>query len=342
MGLEKEGYFQALSHNQLDMKPIIRLLEGLKAYLAVEPVPAELIGRAYSRVKITEELTRLGVYVARGHKSWGGLVITFPGSTEQLTTEYVGTPYLRRILYPILDLYRRININYQEQLPCIYLLGAHFPDVFLRKFRLLASVTPHVIVITSDLINHSRSSKTGKKSGTLLKFPGKVDEAWVQAWLCCEMMESNGLQVPVDGGNIQLCYLSRELPTSEGTKYPEKLDILGYDKSDHSLIAFEIKGPECSRVELENLFLQGLEHREWLENNKMAVKFVMDGPNGKRINTRKRVRLLLGFFEEKVPDVFWELRHQAMKQDHYSKIDFVHFSQRGGIEGQLFLTGLID
>jgi hypothetical protein len=58
-----------------------------------------------------------------------------------------------------------------------------------------------------------------------------------------------------------------------------------------------MKGPEAKRVEIENLFLQGLEHRNWLEYNKMAVKLMFDGVRGPRINTRKRVRLLLAFFE---------------------------------------------
>jgi hypothetical protein len=37
---------------------------------------------------------------------------------------------------------------------------------------------------------------------------------------------------------------------------------LGVDREDKSLVAFEIKGPHPGRVELENLLLQGLAHRE--------------------------------------------------------------------------------
>ena len=77
----------------------------------------ELFQQTKSQTKITDELTRLPIYVARGLKSWGGLVVAFPGSTKQLTTEIVGTPYLRRILYPILDLHRRINNHYRKRLP---------------------------------------------------------------------------------------------------------------------------------------------------------------------------------------------------------------------------------
>jgi len=116
------------------------------------------------------------------------------------------------------------------------------------------------------------------------------------------------------------------------------LDILGFDKADGSLVVFEIKGPDASRVDLENLFLQGLEHQKWLELNKMAVKFVLEGPRGKNINTRKRVRLILGFFQDEVPDLFWELRNQALRHDRHLKIDFVHFAHSGGVNGELVLT----
>jgi len=334
MKLEKGGYFSALS--RLDMKPVEGLLAGLGSHLSVEPAPSDLLQRTKSQAKITQELTDLGVYVARGLRSWGGLVVTFPGSTQQLTTEIVGTPYLRKILYPILDLHRRINN--QEHLPCIYLLGTRFPDVFLRKFRLLASVTPHVVVSTSDLLNKAKSLKAEAESAVLPEFPKKVNEAWVQAWLCRKMMELNGLQIPITSGDIQLGYLGRELPAGEGTTQPERLDILGFDEADHSLVVFEIKGPNASRVDLENLFLQGLEHRKWLEMNKMAVKFVIEGPKGRRINTRKRVRLVLGFFEDKVPDLFWELQQQALRHDRHLKIDFVHFAHSGGVNGKLALA----
>lgn len=339
MGLKKGEYFSLLSRgDKLDMKSVEGLLAGFNSHLSVESVPSELLRQTKSQAKITEELTRLPVYVARGLSSWGGLVIAFPGSKIQLTTEIVGTPYLRRILYPILDLHRRINDHYRERLPCLYLLGTRFPDVFLRKFRLLANVTPHVIVITSDLLNKAESLKAEVESAVLPEFPEKVNEAWVQTWLCRKMMEPNGLQVPVESGDIQIGYLGRELPTSEGTTQPERLDILGFDKADHALVAFEIKGPACSRVDVENLFLQGLEHRKWLELNKMAVKFVIDGPKRRRVNTRKRARLILGFFNEKVPDLFWELRRQALRHDRYLGIDFVHFAHSGGLNGKLVLT----
>ena len=113
---------------------------------------------------------------------------------------------------------------------------------------------------------------------------------------------------------------------------PERLDVLGVDNEDRSLVAFEIKGPDCGQVELENLFLQGLAHRRWLERNKMAVELMFDGPRGRRINARKRVRLLLGFFQEEVPALFWEMREEAMR-DPYLRIDFVDFAHSGGPGG---------
>ena len=147
----------------------------------------------------------------------------------------------------------------------------------------------------------------------------------VQAQLCKEMTRKDGLSIPIAKSDLNAGLLAYELPTWEGTKEPERLDILGYDKKDHSLIAFEIKRPGCGGVELENLFSQGMEHRNWLEENKMAVKLTLDGPKGKRINTRKRVRLILGFFSEQVPALFYELRSEAQKKDRHLGIDFVQF-----------------
>jgi hypothetical protein len=90
------------------------------------------------------------------------------------------------------------------------------------------------------------------------------------------------------------------------------------------IVIFELKGPNAGTVELENLFLQGLEHRNWIEKNKMTLKLLFDsGPKGKRINTRKRVRLLLGFYGDKVPPLFYELRDESIRRDHYTEIDFV-------------------
>ena len=75
------------------------------------------------------------------------------------------------------------------------------------------------------------------------------------------------------------------------------------------IVTFELKGPNAGRVELENLFLQGLEHRNWIEKNKMTLKLLFDsGPKGKWINTRKRVRLLLGFYGRGVRHLVQRMR----------------------------------
>jgi len=277
-------------------------------------------------------LMRLPLFVASGHASWGGLVVCFPGSKEQLATGFVGTPYLRKILYPILDLHQRVQDFHGQRLPCLYLLGARFPDVILRKFGLLDRLTPHVVALTGDLLS-SRKLR-------LPKLPQKVNEAWVQAQLCKGMASEEGLKVLIGHEEWKLGYIASEVPTGEGTKNPERLDILGYDRNDGSLVAFEIKGPNCNRVELENLFLQGIEHRDWLERNKMAVKLIFDGPKGKHINTRKRVRLILGFFQDQVPPLFHQLRSQALRKDQHLKIDFVRFSWREETGSELIMDGV--
>ena len=96
---------------------------------------------------------------------------------------------------------------------------------------------------------------------------------------------------------------------------------MAYDLDDHSLVAFEIKGPDAGKPELDNLLFQGLEHRNWLEENKMAVKFAIDGPKGSRINTRKRVKLILGFCGEKIPELFIDIKNQALRKDRFLHID---------------------
>ena len=153
-------------------------------------------------------------------------MVAFPGTKRQLKADYVGTPYLRSILYPILDLHRRIQKQEQERLPCIYVLGDRFPDVFLRKFWLLDEITPHVIVLTYDLL-----SVQYKPQVPFL--PDKISESWVQSYLCKRMSSNEGLSIPIEKSGLKAGLLAYELPTWEGTKNPERLDILGYDKEDH-------------------------------------------------------------------------------------------------------------
>ena len=328
MSLRRGEYFAALSAGDiLEERYVDNLLGAMASRVSVERVPPELLRSTPNQGKITEKLSRLPLRVARGPKNWGGLVVGFPGSGEQLTTDALGTPYLREILYPILDLRRRLEKHYGERLPCLYLLGVGLPDVVLRKLRLLQVVIPHIVVLTPDLLDEPELPPSG----------AQVDELWVQSWLCQEMKGPHGLRVPVEDGPIQLEYLRHELSTGEATYRRERLDILGVDKDDKSLVAFEIKGPDCGRLQLENLFLQGLAHQEWLERNKMAVKFAYDGPRGGRINARKRVRLLLGFFQREVPELFWDMRREAMR-DPYLTVDFVGFSQSGGPDGELALA----
>jgi hypothetical protein len=141
------------------------------------------------------------------------------------------------------------------------------------------------------------------------------------------MFSEEGLIIPTRSMDLTIKFLSAEVPCNEGTENPEKLDILGYDGSDHRLIAIELKGLVASKMEVENLFLQGIEHRNWLEKNKMAVKLLFDrGPRGRRINTTKRVRLILGFYGKTVPQIFYELRKESKRRDPYTEIDFVRIT----------------
>jgi hypothetical protein len=324
--LGRAGYYQSLP--RLSEATINQLLDVLREkHLRIEQLPSECLSGAAYGSKITQELMRLRLYVARGLRSWSGLVICFPGNKEELTTGFVGTPYLRRILHPMLDLFLRLRSAGAEDLQCVYILGERFPDVFLRKFKLLEQVIPHVIVLTGDILKF-------RKATAIPPIPKSKNEAWAQTTLCRAMENPAGLAVPYRGLQARLGYISTELPTGEGTRNPERLDILAYDKKDRSLVAIEIKGPRANRVEIENLFLQGLEHRNWLERNKMAVKLMFDGVRGRRINTRKRVRLLLACFEDRIPPLFNDLREKAMRKDRHLGIDFGRLveTETGGLE----------
>ena len=181
-------------------------------------------------------------------------------------------------------------------------------------------VVPHVIILNNDL--YKCSSRTSQVPFTR---KNSDHESWWQMHLCRQLASEHGLRIPIRGDDfIDAGPLTREIPAAEGTANPERLDILCYDRSDHSLIAFEIKGPHCGRVEFENLFLQGLDHWNWLERNKMAVKLFFDrGPLGRCISTKKRARLVLGFCDPEVPPFFYDLQREAERRDSHLRIDFV-------------------
>ena len=212
-----------------------------------------------------------------------------------------------------------VGLHYSRRMPCLYLLGSHFNDVFLRKFRFLNSLVPHVIVLSGDLQRWVQR----KKGHMPTEKADKINEYYLQKYLCDRMNTKEGLQLHLSSGeSIRLGLLSYEVPTVAGTRRNEQLDILGVGLDDHSLVAFEIKGPNPSRPELENLFFQGFEHRDWLEENKMALKFAIEGPRGKRINTRKRVKLILGFCGDDVPELFLDLKTKALRKDRSLQIEF--------------------
>lgn len=315
----KEPYDRALSKGLLSKTAINNILDFMRSRGMSVDVSSELISE---QKKASGYRPKLELYLCQGNRSWEGLVVGFPGTKEDLSIINVGTPWLRKILYPILFLYKRISTEYSGPMPCLYLIGAHFEEVFLRKFSFFRSLVPHVIVLTEDL----RKCAEGKKGHDLVFPYDRINENYFQKSLCVRMCSESGLVLPISRGEvIRVGSLSYEVPTVAATEKLERLDILGYDIDDHSLVAFEIKGPDANRPELENLFFQGLEHRNWLEENKMAVKFAFDGPTGRRINTRKRVKLVLGFCGDKIPSLFLELKEDALKRDPHLQIEFVRF-----------------
>jgi hypothetical protein len=315
-------YYPLLIANELTMAPIDRILTQVRKYLSVTPLEKELLTLTADNGKIPKRLSKLPLYSVTGHKSWSGLMVCFPGTHNDLRTDNVGTPYIRSILYPILKLQRRMQEQRQPEMSRIYVVGDAFSDVLLRKFKLLESTGADVIVLTSNLLKLA----TGKDYLAKELTTAMHREDYIQKALCKMMVKPEGISILTREGMKRIGYISHEFRTSEGTQNPEKLDILGCDVDDNSLVAFEIKGRDANRVDLENLFLQGLEHRNWLEANKRAVKLMFEGPKGSKINSRRRVRLMLGFFGDYVPPLFDELRTRKEGPDRYLKIDVVKLS----------------
>ena len=243
-------YYSLLKANELTIAPVDRILAQVRNYLSVTQLDKELLALIADNGKIPKRLSRLPLYSVTGHKSWSGLMVCFPGTHNDLRTDNVGTPYIRSILYPILELHRRLQQHEQVRMSCIYVIGEAFPDVLLRKFKLLESTGADVIVLTSNLLKlATRKNYLAKESTTTMN-----REDYVQKALCKMMAKPQGLRISTREGVKRIGYISHEFRTSAGTQNPEKLDILGCDLDDKSLVAFEIKGQDANRVELENLF----------------------------------------------------------------------------------------
>jgi len=159
MQTEKGVYFKLLSTGGLTKSTINKIEDYLKTTgLNVSPIPQELLRKNDQSEKITEYLTRLDLAIVEGNLSWEGLLVGFLGNRHELSTKSVGTPYLRMILYPILDLHHRLQNSTGKRLPCIYFVGERFSGVFLRKFELLDEVVPNIIVLTHDLFESAKNN----------------------------------------------------------------------------------------------------------------------------------------------------------------------------------------
>ncbi len=166
MRTDKEVYFNLLKIGGLSnptMESVLNHMDGLGLYHS--PIPSELKKKNKKDEKITDYLTKLNLWLIEGNPSWEGLLVGFPGNVNQLATKSVGTPYLREILYPILDLHHRLLETHKgKRLPCIYFVGDRFTDVILRKFELLEEVVPNIIVLTHDLYECSKNKKRTTKN----------------------------------------------------------------------------------------------------------------------------------------------------------------------------------
>ena len=319
--MKKENYNASLRDGKLTDKYVKEILGVFEKPLRYK----ELEAQEKKSLNISKHLARFPLYIISGNKSWQGLAIGFPGNTADLTTGNVGTPFLRMLLYPILEAFQAVSEKYfNGNANCLYFMGVRFPDVFLRKFTLISATIPHLIILTNDLAKTIRLD-IPKIIGTR---KNEHSESYLQANLC-SLMHEDELVIPDGRKPFKIKHISYEVQTVEGTEKPERLDILGYDVEDGSLVAFEIKG-ECGDNEFNNLFTQGMEHRNWLEENKMAIKLITEGSNGSKIDTTKRVKLVLGACRETVPSIFRQLKEAALKKDKYMQISFVQIIKENG------------
>jgi len=165
---------------------------------------------------------------------------------------------------------KKVGSYYSRPMRCLYVTRERFNDIFLRKFSLFGSLLPRGIVFSEDLRRWADRKEGHTPDGTKGITRNEND---LQKYLCCQMKSKAALRLPAGSNNdrsFRVRLLSCEVPTVFGTLRTEILDIPGYDLDDHSLVALEIKGPDANRSERENLFSQGMEHRNLLEKNKMA------------------------------------------------------------------------
>ena len=108
----KESYSKSVREGKLTKKYILEIEGVLKKHLNVKEVAKEDV----RDMGISENLVRLPIFIIKGDKSWQGLAVGFPGNTEELTTNNVGTPFLRILLYPMLELFQKISNKYHQKI----------------------------------------------------------------------------------------------------------------------------------------------------------------------------------------------------------------------------------
>ncbi len=126
MTKEYGQYFWDLSNKKLSIKPVEPVLAHMRKLMTLEEVHPSVLKKGEYGLKVTEQLTRLELSIVKGNRSWEGLVVVFPGDRHDLTTKNVSTPYLRMILYPMLDLCQRIQEDENRRTPCLDPVGDRF------------------------------------------------------------------------------------------------------------------------------------------------------------------------------------------------------------------------
>lgn len=316
-------YYHLLIKERLSREPIEKIVSEVKKFLTVSEVPLYYLRYGCHNLggKLTDYLSNLPLYIFTGHKNWSGLVVCFPGKEKDLRSERGDASFFDSILLPILDLRYRIESVERIKIPCIYLVGDAFPEASINKLRILRSIVPNLIFLTSDLLKATKSSCQIFEATD----SDEMNEDHVRKTLCKMMMRRSGLAVQLRHGATTLGYIANELKIDQGVREHNRLDILAYDRMDGRLVVLKINPSTNKRNRLGNLFIQGIPHYSWVEEHKHAVKLLYEGPNGRKINTQKPVRLIHGFMGDNVPSFFHILGTQS-EQSGSNPIDCLRIS----------------
>ena len=117
--LWKEDYYSRLARGDLSKTALEAIGSLVRDKLFVQTVDERLLLRSPSQQALPSQVRHLLLQVASRARNWNGLVVGFPGTSKDLSTSHVGTPFLRMVLYPILELHARVHNPPEKSQPSV-------------------------------------------------------------------------------------------------------------------------------------------------------------------------------------------------------------------------------